>query len=51
MNPALAIIIILGAIIVWFLAARFFRSTGEVVKDIIDEAKYQMSEEDDDGDI
>ncbi len=46
MNPALLIIIILGAIVVWFLAARFFRQTGEVVKDIIDEAKYQMSEED-----
>ena len=45
MNPALAIIIILGAIIVWFLAARFFRPTGEVVKDVIDEAIYQMTEE------
>ena len=45
MNPALAIIIILGAIIVWFLAARFFRPTGEVVNDVIDEAIYQMTEE------
>lgn len=45
MNPAMIIIIILGAIIGWFLAARFFRSTGEVVKDAIDEVKYQMSEE------
>jgi Sec-independent protein translocase protein TatA len=48
MNPALIIIIVLVAIIVWFLAARLFRPTGGVVKDIIDEAKYQMSEEDDD---
>ena len=46
MNPAMIIIIILCAIIGWFLAARFFRSTGEVVKDVIDEVNYQMSEED-----
>lgn len=45
MNPALIIIVILGAIIVWFLAARFFRPTGEVVKDVIEEAVYQMTEE------
>lgn len=45
MNPALIIIVILGAIIVWFLAARLFRPTGEVVKDVIEEAVYQMTEE------
>lgn len=45
MNPALIIIVILGAVIVWFLAARFFRPTGEVVKDVIEEAVYQMTEE------
>ena len=48
MNPAIIIIIFLAVVIGWFLAARFFRSTGEVVKDVIDEARYQMSEEDED---
>ena len=47
MNPAMLIIIFLVAIIGWFLAARYFRSTGEAMKDVIDEVKYQMSEEDD----
>lgn len=46
MNPAMIIIILLAAIILWFLAARYFRSTGEIVKDVIDEAKYEMTVED-----
>lgn len=48
MNPAIILIVVIGAIIVWFLAARYFRQTGEVVKDIIDEAVYEMTEEDED---
>lgn len=50
MNPAIIIIVILAAVIIWFLAAKLFRPTGEVVKDVIDEAVYQMSEEDDETD-
>lgn len=47
MNPAMIIIVGLVAVIGWFLAARFFRPTGEVVKDIIDEAVYEMTAEGD----
>ncbi len=48
MNPAMIIIIAIIAIAGWFLAARFFRQTGEAVKDVIDEAVYEMTREDDD---
>lgn len=48
MNPAMIIIIGLAAIAGWFLAARIFSQTGEVVKDIIDEAMYEMTAEDED---
>ena len=46
MNPAMIIIIALVAIIGWFLAARFFNPTGEVVKDVIDEAVYEITADD-----
>lgn len=48
MNPAMIIIVALAAVGAWFFAARYFRQTGEAVRDIIDEAVYEMSEEDDD---
>ena len=48
MNPAMIIIVALIAIGGWFFAARYFRQTGEVVKDIIDEAVYEMTEENED---
>lgn len=48
MNPAMIIIIGLAAIAGWFLAARFFSPTGKVVKDVIDEAVYEMTKEDED---
>ena len=53
MNPAMIIIVALAAIIGWFLSAKIFQSTGETVRDIIDEAKYEMTAEDeeDDNDI
>ena len=43
MNPAIILIVILAAVAAWFLAAQYFRSTGGVVKDIIDEAVYEMT--------
>ena len=46
MNPAMIIIVGLAAVIGWFLAARFFRPTGEIVKDVIDEAVYEITAED-----
>lgn len=46
MNPAMIIIVGLVAVIGWFLAARFFSPTGKVVKDVIDEAVYEMTKED-----
>ena len=51
MNPAMIIIIGLAAVIGWFLAARFFHPTGEVVKDVIDEATYELNAEDDEIDV
>ena len=51
MNPAMIIIIALVAIVGWFVAAQFFRPTGEVVKDVIDEAVYEMIAEDDEIEI
>ena len=51
MNPAIIIIIALVAIVGWFVAARFFRPTGDVVKDVIDEAVYEMTAEDDEIEI
>lgn len=50
MNPAIILIVVIGAIIAWFLAARYFRSTGEVVGDIIDEAVYEMTSDEEDED-
>ncbi len=46
MNPAIVIIMLAGAVILWFLSAHIFRATGEVVKDVIDEARYQMCDYD-----
>ena len=51
MNPAMIIIVLLAAIIGWFLAARYFHSTGEVVKDILDEAHYEMTVEDEEDEL
>lgn len=52
MNPAIILIVALAAVAAWFLAARYFRSTGEVVGDIIDEAVYEMkADEEEDKDV
>lgn len=47
MNPAMIIIIILVAIIVWFLSSKFYKPVGETVKDVVDTAIYEMTSEDD----
>lgn len=48
MNPAMIIIVALLAIAGWFFAAKYFSKAGEAVKDIIDEAVYEMTKEDED---
>lgn len=50
MNPAIILIVILAAVAAWFLAARYFRSTGEAVGDIIDEAIYEMTADEEETD-
>lgn len=47
MNPALIIIIVLAAIIAWFLLARFYKPVGTTVVDMGEYAINEMKEEDD----
>ena len=50
MNPVLILLIIIGAIVLWFVLSSLFRSIGGVVNSLADDARYAMYERDENED-
>ena len=45
MNPVLVFLILLGAVVLWFLLATEFRDFGGIAKHFLDNVKDAMSED------
>jgi hypothetical protein len=46
MNPAMLILIFIGAIILWFLCSSLYKTVGETVGDVIESAIHEIKSED-----
>ena len=45
MNPVLVLLILIGAVVAWFLLSGFYRLIGGFTKHLIDNAKSAMDDE------
>lgn len=51
MNPAIIIIVLIVAIVGWFLSASIYKAVGSHIKDVVDTAVEEMSDDENDIDI
>lgn len=48
MNPAIILILFIAAVVGWFLSAGIYKTVGEHIKDVVDNAVEEMSDDEND---
>ena len=48
MNPAIILILLIAAVIGWFLSAGIYKAVGEHIKDVVDTAVEELADDEND---
>ena len=48
MNPAIILILLIAAVVGWFLSAGIYKTVGEHIKDVVDTAVDEMADDEND---